>query len=316
MSTVDLSCKLLCASESAYLIETSYPSGVYQIDLLNPVGLPPSIPRPLIAPNIANQYHAMGLVENPYIAVADDKIDACLIGKTETEIIVAFRGTLPPAWNLFSILDWIQDIFLVAPVAHRGITGKVHHGFLHAVTNLALNIKSAIHLLNPSGSMPIVMTGHSKGGGMAPIAAMFFKQNFNIHVEQTITFAGPKPGDAEFCNAYNAEFHNDIRYENYLDIVPLLPPSDEFIEALLLLPLPNSFKVLLKEALAWDYETVGSLRYIDSHGNVSAAPPMLERIADITYYLFADIYKIASAHHASCGFRYMQGACQGNVCKF
>ena len=317
MSTTTNNCKLLCASAAAYLIQTTYPSGISQLDLLNPKSLPPHILRPIIPENTKNQYNAIGMIENPYVVISDDKINACMIGKTASEIIIAFRGTLPPAWTLDAILDWIQDIFMSDTVSHPNITGKVHDGFLKALMSLAANIYTVVKTLDASGSMPIYVTGHSKGGGMAPIAAMFFKNAFHMNITQTVTFAGPKPGNGDFCNAYNSMFPNDIRYENYLDIVPLLPPSNEFIKDLLLIPfLPTMLRNLLHKALSWDYETVGTLRYIDDKGQVSPPPPMIVRIGEIMKDLVTGhVSEIADAHHASCGFRYMEGTCEGSVCK-
>ena len=306
MSQIDLPCKLLCASEAAYCIQPHGKSGKYN----------PCHNNPHVTAGMIKQYNAIGLAEDPYIVTAL-QIEACLIGRTDSEIIVAFRGTLPPAKNWDSFFDWLEDAF-AEPVSNINLPGKVHYGFLFALLQIAEPVIQAIqHYLNDHPGLPIYITGHSKGGGMAPIAAMYFKNAYGMTADQTITFAGPKPGDGDFCNAYNTAFPNDIRYENYLDIVPMLPPSDAFISLLSSIPfLPAKLKKLLKEAGKWDYETVGTLRYIDSSGNVNPSPPsdtkrFIEIVGEIVK---GDISQIADAHHASCGFRYMEGTCQGTVC--
>jgi hypothetical protein len=303
MSTPDLNCRLLCASASSYAITTTDISGQYNPITNNPNG-----------GQYATQYNAVGFTADPYIVVSAE-IEAAMVGKTDTELIIAFRGTLPPVpftWDGF--FDWMQD-FWATPTTNINLPGEVHSGFLLALIGLADGIKDAVNSLDPNGTLPIYITGHSKGGGMAPIAAMYFKNLFGMNISQTVTFAGPKPGNGDFCNTYNSEFPNDLRYENYLDMVPLLPPSDDFIELLEDLPLPSVIKNLLNDAASWDYEAVGTLKYINAEGNVALIPtPMAVRIADIVDKLATDPIEVADAHHASCGFRYMQGTCMGTVC--
>ena len=47
---------------------------------------------------------------------------------------------------------------------------------------------------------------------------------YHIRIEQVVTFASPKPGDSTFQAAYQKIFPAQIRYQNYGDLVPLLPP--------------------------------------------------------------------------------------------
>lgn len=304
MNSIDLSCKLLCAAEAAYCIQTTDTIGQYN----------PCVNNPNVTANMIKQYDAIGFVENPYVITAA-QIEACLVGVTKTEIIVSFRGTLPPAKNWDSFFDWLQDFFAI-PTTDPYIQGKVHQGFLIALKSLAKPIVKAIKTIQKKYNLPIYITGHSKGGGIAPIATMYFTNKYKLKIEQTVTFAGPKPGDLYFASCYNRKFTNDLRYENYLDIVPLMPPATSFIKELELLPLPTLLKRMLKSAEAWDYEPVGTLKYIDNHGQVTTpATPMIIRVADITYELITgNIDKIADAHHASCGYRYMKGTCNGSIC--
>jgi len=43
-----------------------------------------------------------------------------------------------------------------------------------------------------------------------------------------VTFASPHPGDGDFVDQYPATIPL-VRFENYLDIVPFLPPTDTFV---------------------------------------------------------------------------------------
>lgn len=307
MSTISLPCQLLCASASAYAISPTDPCGQY-----NP--LVPGSP-------FQNQYDAVGFTADPYIVTAD-QIEAALVGLTSNGIIVAFRGTLPPALNWDSFFDWLQDFF--APtISNIELPGEVHEGFLFALYLLKDGIVDAIRALDPSGLQPIYITGHSKGGGIAPIAAMYFKKAYRLNITQTITFAGPNCGNADFVTAYNRTYPNHVRYENYLDIVPLLPPDSEFITVLKAIPdLPTSFVNALNDMEAYDYQPVGNLMYIDSssvakpytHFEAELLLPL--RMAEISEKILTfDLSAIGDAHHASCGYRYMQGTCSGtSIC--
>jgi hypothetical protein len=305
MSTISLPCQLLCASASAYAITPTDPSGRY-----NPLGTDSPF---------QNQYDAVGFIGDPFVVTAA-QIEAALIGQTANGIIVAFRGTLPPALNWDSFFDWLQD-FMAPTTSNIDLPGEVHEGFFLALTLLKDGIIDAIQTLDPSGSLPIYITGHSKGGGIAPIAAMYFRNAYRLNITQTITFAGPNCGNADFANVYNQTFSNHVRYENYLDIVPLLPPDSEFITVLEAIPdLPTSFINKLNEMKAYDYQPVGDLMYINSRA-VAKAYSTLEaelllpiRMAEISEKILVfDLSAIGDAHHASCGYRYMQGTCSGTT---
>ena len=321
---IDLSCKLLCASEAAYCISTTAKSGRYNPCDFNPLNLNPKADACMIL-----QYNAVNFIGDPFVITASPvkidpyiKIEACLVSETAEGIVLSFRGTLPPALTVDSIADWIEDIFYSDTVPYLPNTiGNVHEGFLLAFKKLEPGIINALTTLNPNNTKPLFITGHSKGGGMAPIAAMYLYKNSNIKATQVVTFAGPKPGDVAFCNDYDSTFTNDVKFENFLDIVPFLPPSKGFIKALADFPLlPQVLKDVFAKAEKWNYGTVGKLQYIDSTGtidNSSVWDNEVLRLGEIFKQIIFNkghITPIGEAHHASCGYRYMQGTCKGNVC--
>lgn len=318
MNTLPLPCQLLCASASAYAIFPHDKSGNYNPTekLVNGKWVPDPAKQPYV-----QQYQAVGFIGNPWVVTAAE-IEAALVGKTANGIVIAFRGTLAPALNWDSLLDWLQD-FMVKTESNINLPGKVHSGFLIALTLLNRGIAAAVKSLDPTGSLPVFITGHSKGGGIAPIAAMYFKKLYKFPISQTITFAAPNSGDADFAKAYNTTFKNHIRYENYLDIIPLMPPDKEFVVILDEVPLiPKAFIDLMNSMGKYNYEPVGNLMYIDSKAKAKAyskfeADVLLPlRMAEIgATMLRGDLAAIGDAHHASCGYRYMKGTCLGTVCK-
>src|SRR5260370_27476357 len=82
-------------------------------------------------------------------------------------------------------------------------------------------------------------------------------------IKQVVTFAAPRSGDGAFQTGYQSVFKNHIRYENYGDLVPLLPPSDEFVgllaKAVGYIPdIGPDLSKLISEAAGWDYTPVGA----------------------------------------------------------
>ena len=133
MSTsIDLACRLLCACEAAYCIADDAKTGIYN----------PCDGNPNVTADMKKQYNSVGFIGDPHI-VTCVQIEAAVVGKTDVGIIIGLRGTLKPGLNPDSILDWIQDL-LAFPSANEHITGKVHSGFLLAVTLLAEGINTAV----------------------------------------------------------------------------------------------------------------------------------------------------------------------------
>jgi pimeloyl-ACP methyl ester carboxylesterase len=299
--SVTLDCRLLCACVCAY-----------DIDPLTRGYQPPLGDRhgPIV------DY----LAPPTPISGGDDRIDACLVGENPDGVIVAFRGTLPPSWqSQASVLDWLQDL-LCEPESRPGLPGEVHTGFYDATSAIVAAIAGEVLRLNPTGSKKVYVTGHSLGGAMASIGAWIMQaQPYDISIARVVTFASPKPGDGAFQAAYQKVFTNHVRYENYDDLVPLLPPADDFIKLVAEIPVIGG---LFKQAENWDYQPVGTLSYIESATEdyrIVPDCPTAERLGEIAFELARDIYdqnfsSFGNAHSCLCGFGYMSGTCPTAVC--
>ncbi len=246
-------------------------------------------------------------------------INACLVGKNQDGIIIAFRGTLPPAHTVASVLDWWQDIIDAEPKQEGSIPGKVHHGFWNAIQTLWDNIQwhvSAFEEWFPEDKL--YLTGHSKGGPMASICAaqIHFDNSKMLQPDAVYTFASPHPGDADFVSGFPLASIPVTRFENYLDMVPQLPPTAEFIKAAEHVPLVGK---LFAIADGWDYEPLGKLQYIEKSHKVIDDNPLLEplRLAELVAASLkgeAGLKEIADAHSHECGGGYMSGTCRDCVC--
>jgi hypothetical protein len=216
----------------------------------------------ILDPEAATPYYdGVGFLKPPAAFQAgQDEINACLVGTTGDGVLVAFRGTLPldGPFTLPKLLDWVNDLN-AEPVAGDGLPGEVHEGFLGSLESLWGDVRDEVkNQLAPSGAAaPLFITGHSKGGAMAALAALRFRKQEAL-TAKVVTFAAPKPGDSAFADAYNAVMDH-TRYEFADDVVPHLPPSAPFLGFLASLPFLGQRLAGLAQ---YDYEAVGSLMYI------------------------------------------------------
>ncbi len=303
MPALTLEGRLICASGAAYAID-----GRMKVLVPDPKDL---------------YLEGVGFLHDPVVALAgDDSIDGCLIGPTTQGIILAFRGTMPFDINQPpSVHDWIGD-FHAEPIQIDGFPGCVHAGFGGAFTALWPRIDLALRALIPAApkDCPILVTGHSKGGAMAALAAWKIKQTPDLPPPKVVTFAAAKPADADFQTAYQAAGIDHVRYEYNIDIVPHLPLSDQgFFEVLRKFPLDalDWFRDLLVEVERFDYRPVGTLRYIKADGEIVNDSDQLRRQRDQTLafqVLSGHFAQIAANHSIGCGSGYMRAVAPSGVC--
>jgi hypothetical protein len=261
-------------------------------------------------------YPGAGFLTPPTTFVGGiQEIDACLVGSTPDGVVLAFRGTLPFDINSSpTVRDWLND-FDADPVGANGFPGQVHAGFLGALGFLWDRLLPEVirQRVGALAALPLLVTGHSKGGAVAALAAWKLQIGNTIPVK-VITFAAAKAGDAAFRDAYDARIDH-TRYEFADDIVPHLPPSSGgFLDVLASLPVIGSNFSDLKR---FNYEQVGVLRYIDSSGRFVDVTPLLriERALSLAQQIVRlHFHQIAIDHSIGCGSGYMTAICPTGVC--
>ncbi len=293
LEALSLECQLLCASVATY--------GIHATGQLTPV---------------TPYYNAIEFLAPPTVFVAgDDDIDACLVGTTIQNVIIAFRGTIPPnIHNQQSVLDWIGDL-TDEPVAVPGMVGKVHDGFWQGLSSLWAPLVKEVQQQMAATGLPLHLTGHSKGGALASLAAIRLKQETPIVPAAVFTYAAPHPGDFEFAQQYDREILYHRRYEYGDDIVPHVVPNSMLIDAVAHLPELGKF---CKGMEKWNYNPVGTLQYItwDRKRIVPASPKLhIERLVRLAGAIAEGRFEeIVNAHSASCGGGYMSGICSSKLC--
>jgi len=89
---------------------------------------------------------------------------------------------------------------------------RIHFGFFKGAESIAKYVhKNNIRVTH--------LTGHSLGGGVAHILALFLRE-----LESIITFGAPRSGGINFAKRYNKKYKKITRrFFNYMDIVPKVP---------------------------------------------------------------------------------------------
>lgn len=313
MAASSIQCRMLCACNVAYTI---VPGQTW------------SPPAPT-DPNYA-YYEAVGWTDTPVaITGGTDQTDACVVGTNQDGTIVGFRGTLAPfplSWA--SLYDWLVNDLLIepTPVPAFGTGVEVHSGWWDSVNQIWSDLEQTLGGLDTTN---LFFTGHSKGGPMATLAAMKH-YTANQQAPTNYTYASPLPGNGAFAAVCDSAGISQTRYENYLDIVPFLPPPPWLIDLIeSQYPHMNAWlKAFLDMDKGWDYVPVGDGFYIDESHTVtpmeafSSQPTLLTdlRLASIESKIAADDFSaIAAAHCHSCAASdcqggYMDGCCPGEVC--
>lgn len=130
-----------------------------------------------------------------------------LIVESEECVVIAFRGTE-------SFSDWLSN-FKLWPVKYPYGEGKIHRGLLLDVTTILP------YILSIPRDKPLYLTGHSRGGGLAVVAARVLWDLLKIK-SVVYTFGSMNIGDSVF----KTEVEQNIkifRFTNNKDVVTRLP---------------------------------------------------------------------------------------------
>jgi hypothetical protein len=265
-----------------------------------------------------------GFIATPSAFVDKTGVHAGLVGTTPDGVVLALRGTLSFDFhNRLSLRDWVNDLAF-RPVRPdwlpAGSTAGVHEGFLRALEDLVgggLQTAVSQQLQAAGPDTKLLITGHSKGGGVAPLAAVRFLTTARIPSE-VVTFAAPHAGDAAFADLYTNAAVVHTRYEFQDDIVPHVPVAIGGILAEMdNVPFVGS---LLPGLVQYDYEPIGALRFIDWSNQIVADGKSLQvlRLAHLTKIVLAEQWSVfKDDHRISCvtgGGGYMPIVCPVGVC--
>jgi len=299
----NLNCVLLNACGAAYNVKPG--TNVYA-------------PDTIYSPNVP-------YAQDPQVASGGEGfINVATVGQCPFGIVVAFRGTLPPSkTDPDSWLDWLQNFFAVpasSPSGPNQLPGQVHSGFFNATTSIIQQVQTLVSTFIPSPANPVFVTGHSKGGAMATIAAYLLSQNLGVpNVQPVITIASPRPGDVGFQTGFQKVL-SQTRYENDGDLVPLVPPALDFIgrvtkiPALFVTEAGRRLLHMLQSAKDWNYVAVGNMLFVTSGFKVIPDEDLTAQKLDVVAEFVEDFLQknfasFGDAHSLLPGKGYNSGIC-------
>jgi Lipase (class 3) len=261
----------------------------------------------------SKEYAACSSTWSEKKVLSDDglRLNALLVAAGPDAVIVSYRGTLAPARhadNKRVLKDWVQDADY-EPVTEPFIPGRVHHGFLTTVNATFDDLVMTLRQWQERGLLEgkkLYVTGHSKGGAAAPIAAVRL-QAAGFTPDAVYTFAAARSGDKAFSKSFERTPYRVWRYENHYDVVPHLPPNSE--DGVLVKILIHDSSVHTQE----EYEPVGALMFVNWFGHLTAtygdlAADRLARFAAIVED--ADIAdQVVAAHSSAAHGQYDEAVC-------
>lgn len=150
------------------------------------------------------------------------------VSRLREVIFVSFRGTTLSFVDFKADLDFRKARYQFG----MGETVKLHRGFFEAVLDCIDEVVQKVGELNEADRVPVYVTGHSLGGGMAAIFYAKldeyyhhpFRHRRQYHIPPATacyTFGMPRYGDIGAKSLLLQPYH----IFNELDAIPTLPPK-------------------------------------------------------------------------------------------
>jgi len=179
-------------------------------------------------------------------------------------VVVAYKGTSDFANVKTDVLGQVKTAWNFDSHHGRISCGKVGLGFIREFNDDIARIESSIksYLTNTQTAYRILITGHSLGAAVAHYGAVYFAASYpeTAHNQLLITFASPKPGDADFGKCFNKYIksvpHRFVdrwikvirvngKYDE--DIVTTVPIGYEHVSAATYVPCRSAAPLILKD---------------------------------------------------------------------
>jgi len=139
-------------------------------------------------------------------------------------IIVAHQGTDPT--QFLSVLTDAQVWQTSLPTSRFPGLGALyaHDGFIDAQGDTSTPIRTAVTSATTRfNTTKVTFVGHSLGGAIALLDAVYFKVNFPSLTIAVRTYGMPRVGDQAFVNWVDANLKDQVRITNTEDPIPIVP---------------------------------------------------------------------------------------------
>ncbi|KAI0765188.1 alpha/beta-hydrolase [Fomes fomentarius] len=141
-------------------------------------------------------------------------------------VVVAHEGTDPTQF-LSVLTDANIPLKNLDSKLFPGVSSsvQVHGGFADQHAKTASTILTAVKsLLSETGSSNVFLAGHSLGGALAEIDALFMTLNLpsSVHVK-AVTYGTPRVGNAAWASLFDSKVPDFKRVNHERDPVPIVP---------------------------------------------------------------------------------------------
>ena len=190
------------------------------------------------------------------------------IGKKDNNIYISFRGT--------KTTDHVLKDLDAALTSSGFMSGRVHKGFYHGFQDIWPGISNTLDALASQEGKSlkdynIHCTGHSMGGALAKIAALYMKKEWNLdrNKMKVATFGDPRVFDIRQANEYDKLLGGRTLRVAQVGKDPIpsaLPGSIGFkhVGARIKVNVPKGFKVHRLKGYKAGIKELGKDNFIDS----------------------------------------------------
>ncbi|KEP48780.1 lipase [Rhizoctonia solani 123E] len=143
-----------------------------------------------------------------------------------SSVVVAHEGTDPT--QFLSVLTDV-NAFLepLDPALFPGVSSnvQVHSGFKNAHASTASAVLAAVKkVITDKGAIKVTTVGHSLGGAIAALDALYLKKNLPSTISiKAVTYGQPRVGNQEFADLTDKEITDFSRITNLKDDIPIVP---------------------------------------------------------------------------------------------
>ncbi|KAG8721077.1 hypothetical protein FRC11_002994, partial [Ceratobasidium sp. 423] len=143
-----------------------------------------------------------------------------------SSVVVAHEGTDPT--KFLSLLTDANAFFGdLSKTLFPGVTSavQVHSGFRDAHAASASAVLAAVKkVLAEKSSNKVTLVGHSLGGAIATLDALYLKLNLpSTTTIKAVTYGQPRVGNQEFANLIDQKITDFSRITNIEDVIPIVP---------------------------------------------------------------------------------------------
>ncbi|GAB1518439.1 hypothetical protein RhiTH_001498 [Rhizoctonia solani] len=165
----------------------------------------------------------------PYATGGDgDSVPKWYVGwwPAQATVVVGHQGTNPAQLeSLLTDAEVVRDNLSSSLFPGVSSSVKVHDGFMKAQATTATTILAGVKsLLSAHSATKVLAIGHSLGGAIATLDALYFKINLPPTVSiKAVTFGLPRVGNQAFADLIDSQITDFSYVTNEKDLVPILP---------------------------------------------------------------------------------------------